>query len=726
MLEQALHYVGMGLAVFPLMPGSKIPLRGTQGVKGATLDQDQIRRWWSEHPEANIGLACGKASGVVGIDLDYNHGATEADLARFPRTVTIRSRRGFHLYYKYPSEGAKNKTIIKGPTDGEAAAYLRSDGYYFVAAPSVVCREKGSVDGKIVWVELDPFEYKPHGDAGGGLGFGEVEPAELPAFCREAPAKAPVSTAVVQGNRHGMFKDTAAAMRARNCSPDEIIVELLKRNQKDCRPPKPLAEALPEIESIVRWAIQNVPVTITETPRASTKIGKPLESDIVEELVQKYQADMIVQGANDLFKYYDGYWHLYDEPEIRNLKDEIASAFGPGHTSKTVESIFKMFVIRLPGAPLDMFEPRPFHANFKNGTLEISQSDDGNFTSKFRKHQREDYLTHILPFDFDPEGYVVGGKFDTFVKALFKGDPDENGKLQAYRQLFGAALCPVFPKLFFLHGAPLAGKSTTCILLSRLIDKKNIASVEPCDMKGFNMEALAGKLVNLVTDVDSRFQIPDGIIKRIEDRVPVFIQRKNKRNINAPIPSLHIFGANVLPKTFEGHTGAHDRRWIFIEFKNAQALKGYRLNYGNLIFKADPQSVIAFAIKGLAELLEAGGHYMNPVSSVERMKEWSLETNTFGLFLKDIEAGDAEVNIGRSAYSLTFVDSERVKTSLLYDIFSAWLKRTGRGYSKLTRTIFANNMKLAGFQPAPRDGTYYYPRIRVSVTPFQNDSDLPF
>ena len=71
LLESALYYATvLGWRIFPLMPKTKKPRSGSRGVYDASNDPEQIRRWWAENPNYNIGLACGKASGVIVLDGD--------------------------------------------------------------------------------------------------------------------------------------------------------------------------------------------------------------------------------------------------------------------------------------------------------------------------------------------------------------------------------------------------------------------------------------------------------------------------------------------------------------------------------------------------------------------------------------------------------------------------------------------------------------------------------
>lgn len=66
----AMYYVTtLRWPVFPLKPRGKTPLT-SNGFHGATLDPDQVRRWWASTPDANIGIPTGmRDTGGCGYDV---------------------------------------------------------------------------------------------------------------------------------------------------------------------------------------------------------------------------------------------------------------------------------------------------------------------------------------------------------------------------------------------------------------------------------------------------------------------------------------------------------------------------------------------------------------------------------------------------------------------------------------------------------------------------------
>lgn len=137
LLTAALAYAELGWHIFPCAPGGKTPLLKGKGCRDASADPEQIRTWWTAHPNANIGLACGKNSGVSVIDLDVdpdnneNGWETLKEFPDLPATIIADSPRGgAHFIFSAEDPPANKNDFAKGID-------IRGDGYYILLAPSI-------------------------------------------------------------------------------------------------------------------------------------------------------------------------------------------------------------------------------------------------------------------------------------------------------------------------------------------------------------------------------------------------------------------------------------------------------------------------------------------------------------------------------------------------------------------------------------------------------------
>lgn len=149
--EAASYYAARGWKVFPLKPRSKEPLT-SHGVHDASSDADTVRAWWRRWPNANIGVACGSASGFDALDIDDVDAMerlfpTKEDL---PITVTSRTSSGWHLLFVHdPRVRNSASKILKGID-------TRGQGGYIVLPPSI--HPNGHV---YQWVD----QFAPHQQA---------------------------------------------------------------------------------------------------------------------------------------------------------------------------------------------------------------------------------------------------------------------------------------------------------------------------------------------------------------------------------------------------------------------------------------------------------------------------------------------------------------------------------------------------------------------------------
>jgi hypothetical protein len=113
--QAAARYAEQGWPVFPCKPMGKAPLT-ENGFGDATRDGATIEKWWRTTPEANIALVPA-AAGFLVFDLDGPEGedtARQLGLLSEP-TLTARTGRGRHLYFRHPGFPVGNMTLGPHP-----------------------------------------------------------------------------------------------------------------------------------------------------------------------------------------------------------------------------------------------------------------------------------------------------------------------------------------------------------------------------------------------------------------------------------------------------------------------------------------------------------------------------------------------------------------------------------------------------------------------------------
>ena len=157
-LQAALRYCDKGFSVIPIRPDKKPFVQWTDFQKRRAT-KEEIKKWFSQWPKANVGIVTGKISGVFVIDCDSQE-AYEKIQAMLPEcflTAIVKTPRGYHLYFAYASENTiSNAAGILPGVD------IRGEGGYAIAPPSV------NTEGKA-------YSWMP------GLSIDDVAPAAVPA-----------------------------------------------------------------------------------------------------------------------------------------------------------------------------------------------------------------------------------------------------------------------------------------------------------------------------------------------------------------------------------------------------------------------------------------------------------------------------------------------------------------------------------------------------------------
>jgi hypothetical protein len=242
MLDSALQYAGYGWFVFPLKPHSKEPAIKAWNTR-ASNNSKQIRNWWRQFPNANIGILTGRKSGVFVVDIDPKNGGDESichilnGQNKFPETATQKTGSGgSHILFSYPDQQVKTR---RGYPD--TGIDICSDGGYIVAAPSI------HPNGNTYQWTIDPCNIKP-------------PPEWLTELLRKESKKPIEQEGIIkEGIRNDQLFRLGCSLRAQGVSKKDMGVEIHRINTYQCDPPLPDDEVNVIIDSVNQQINQEKP-----------------------------------------------------------------------------------------------------------------------------------------------------------------------------------------------------------------------------------------------------------------------------------------------------------------------------------------------------------------------------------------------------------------------------------------------------------------------------------
>jgi putative DNA primase/helicase len=190
------------------------------------------------------------------------------------------------------------------------------------------------------------------------------------------------------------------------------------------------------------------------------------------------------------------------------LKCETAAKFTSGMTLASHQPAIL--------ADYRVFDQNPWLVNFKNGTLDLRTGD-------FHPHKREDFLTRIVPYEYDPEAECP--MFNGFLRDFMQG----NKRMISFLwRAMGYTACGVTDeqKIFILHGDGANGKSTLLNLLleifgqgpggySMAANSENLLSTRNSNKHETWRMSLAGTRIVSCQEVDEGRSLAESMLKEL-------------------------------------------------------------------------------------------------------------------------------------------------------------------------------------------------------------------
>jgi len=215
-------------------------------VLDATTDRDTIRGWWTDHPDANVAIRTGEASGLVVLDIDPDKDGASwlarflAEHGPFPETTRVLTGGGGeHWYFEHPGIDIANSAGKIAP-----GVDIRGENGYVIAPPSA------HVSGGSYRYDDSPASKE--------LRLAPV-PEALLQLIRSRQVLAPASSGtdpIPEGTRNTTLASIAGRLRRAGCDEATIFAALCDINQKRCIPP--LADD--EVAKVARSISRHAPV----------------------------------------------------------------------------------------------------------------------------------------------------------------------------------------------------------------------------------------------------------------------------------------------------------------------------------------------------------------------------------------------------------------------------------------------------------------------------------
>lgn len=632
LLDAALHYARRGWPVHPLKPLSKIPA-SKHGCLDAVTDERQIRAWWTENPQYNIGLRTGVMWFVLDVDSKHADAAEWLDSVTLPETITaVTGTNGRHFLFRMPEFAVQNSAGKIGPH-----VDIRGVGGYIVAAPSV------HPDTKQEYAWDCPEEF-PVG-----------HPAEAPEWLIErlkptgSQRVGPAPNIIPHGQQHTTLFKYACSMRSKYGMEEAEILPALITLSKRCEivpPEKNIVKLVADV--CKRYAPGMSPEyansTTDPTPASIDAEYESSDVEVPAKLTPNAHADRLMQtysflNHNGVLYQYNGtHWAQIDAGTLKHL----ALRAEPRHSNmKRRSEIANRIVDESRNDNISWRNLEKYEIPLMNGVIDIR-------SMSLRSHRKQDYLQSCVPHEYDSSSTCA--VWQECLDTYFGGDPDQEAKQDALQEFFGYCLMPhaTYKKALLCKGESDCGKSTIPYLLRVLAGQQNCCAVGVEAMDDPRKRApLRGKLVNLLTELTSDAMIADGGFKTlVSTEEPILFDEKFEPPIlDVPIAK-HVIVTNVLPTINDRSRGTFNRL-LLISFNHVIPLAQQdRAIWDKL--RGEIQGILHWALYGAQRLYLNGGTFTS-VGRAE-VEEYRASQNPLSEFIESQCESDPDAKVGISEF----------------------------------------------------------------------------
>ena len=349
----------------------------------------------------------------------------------------------------------------------------------------------------------------------------------------------------------------------------------------------------------------------------------------VLELAKRNQWDLC-RREGFFYSYNGTYWKPLEKDDLKDFLKQAAEKMGVDKfTARYVEfakSLFEQFT-ETAYLPAPDVSRETVKVNLQNGTFEISPD-----SQTLRTPDAADFLTHQLPFAFDPA--ATAPKFTKFLNRVL---PDADSQQVLAEYLGYVFISPARLKLektLLLYGSGANGKSVFFEVVTALLGPDNVShySLQSLTNEPAYCRAhLATKLVNYASEINGKLEADT--FKQMVSGEPVEARLPYGQPFILTNYAKLIFNCNELPADVE-HTPAYFRRFLIVPFGVTIPEAEQDKQLAAKIIETELSGVFNWILAGLRRLLEQG-RFTDCEAVRLQLENYKKQSDTVRLFLDE-------------------------------------------------------------------------------------------
>lgn len=650
--DAAITYARAGIAVFPLVSGTKIPAIAG-GFKSSSNNIEQVSAWWPKGSLNNIGIATGAVNGHIAVDVDVKSGvdgyaswsALKSELDVVDSTLCCDTPSGgMHVFYASPQDlTISNKVGFLPGVD------IRGDGGYVVASPSIV-------DGKRYKWKDNPIQPVSVPDAlVQQLMKNRRQPLEAmsTAKCDIAPVKA-------GGRNEKLFRLALTQMKAGHTKTE--VQDFSIRANELFQPPMELSEVNEIVNNVFRLYEKTIHVNYTDSGNAA-KFSQ-LYGDVIRYVIEtdswllwngvywEPTSYIVIQGmAKDVAKTFHNEADAMDQGAMKaRLKKHALSA----ESATRIKDMIILFKSEPGiGLPIAKLDSDGFLLGVKNGYIDLK-------TGNFYPPDQSKMITQIAGTHFDEKATCP--QWVKFVGQVMGGDKELVTYLQR-KMGYSLTSSLIEQCMDFGYGFGANGKSTYLNLnLALMGDYGAQASgdllLDRARSNGGpsgDIASLRGKRFVAMSEVDEGRHFSEALVKSMTGGDAIVARHMYQSQFTF-IPTHKMFVAGNHKPVVKGNDDGIWRRMRLIPFSVSIKKEDRDPNLENKL-KSELPGILNWAIEGCLAWQRDG--LTTPKAIASATAEYRGEMDIVGSWIRE--------NCIEGPYHTLMFDEA-------YESFSAWAK----------------------------------------------------